>query len=136
MMMTRKRYRKIMAARADLPAPEEFSSGGTLDLGVIGWGSTFGSVLDAVKTAAGRGWNVGALKITSIFPFHQDEISEFMARCAQVLIPELNFSGQLANLIGHLHRKDVIRLNMVTGSPFPPSAILSEIEKILQKGGQ
>jgi 2-oxoglutarate/2-oxoacid ferredoxin oxidoreductase subunit alpha len=136
MTMTRKRYRKIMGACADLPRPEEFSSGGRLDLGVIGWGSTFGSVLDAVNTASEKGWKVGALKIASIFPFHEAIIREFMARCEEVLIPELNFSGQLANLIGHIHRKEAHRLNMVTGIPMPPSAILSEIEKILGKGVQ
>jgi 2-oxoglutarate ferredoxin oxidoreductase subunit alpha len=136
MMMTRKRYRKLMGALRDLPAPQEFSPGVEIDLGVIGWGSTFGSVLDAVKTAIERGWKVGALKITSIYPFHEDVISQFMARCGHVLIPELNFSGQLANLIGHLYKKEVTRLNKVTGIPLSRSVILSEIEKILGKGSE
>jgi len=134
MMMSAKRYRKIMGALADLPSPVEFSSGRELEVGVIGWGSTFGSVLEAVNTAAERGLRVGALKITSIFPFHADVIRSFMNRCGHVLIPELNYSGQLANLIGHLHNKDVIRLNMVTGVPFSPSTILFEIENLVGAG--
>jgi 2-oxoglutarate ferredoxin oxidoreductase subunit alpha len=134
MTMTGKRYRKIKGALNDLPPPEEFSSGEKLDVGVIGWGSTFGSVLEAVNAAVALGLNVGALKVTSIFPFHEDVIREFMSRCEHALIPELNYSGQLANLIGHLHRKDVVRLNLVTGAPFPPSVILSEIRRILAAG--
>jgi 2-oxoglutarate ferredoxin oxidoreductase subunit alpha len=74
---------------------------------------------------------VGILKVTTIFPYHAERIRRFMNRCSEVLIPELNYEGQLANLIGHLYRKDVIRLNRATGVPYPPSAILQKIETIL-----
>ncbi len=131
MMMTEKRHRKIRGALADLPAPVEFSSGGKLDVGVIAWGSTFGSALEAVNRAQQKGLKVGALKITALFPYHADTIRNFMDRCEEVLIPELNFEGQLANLVGHLHRKDVLRLNRTTGIPFPVSAILEKIEEMI-----
>lgn len=131
MMMTEKRHRKIQSALADLPAPMEFSSGGKLDVGVMAWGSTFGSALEAVTRAQEKGFKVGALKITSLFPYHADTIRDFMDRCEEVLIPELNFEGQLANLMGHLHRKDVVRLNRTTGIPFPVSVILEKIEEIM-----
>jgi 2-oxoglutarate ferredoxin oxidoreductase subunit alpha len=131
MMMTSKRHQKIHSALADLPGPVEFPRSGNWDVGVIGWGSTFGSVLEAVNRAQERGWNVGALKVTSISPFHSDRIRDFMNRSEEVLIPELNFQGQLANLIGHLHRKDVVRLNRATGIPFPVSAIVEKIQEIL-----
>jgi 2-oxoglutarate ferredoxin oxidoreductase subunit alpha len=131
MMMTEKRHRKILGALRDLPAPVEFSDGGKMDLGLIGWGSTFGSVLEAVQQAQEKGLKVGALKITSIFPYHGDIIRGFMGRCKDVLIPELNFEGQLANLIGHLHGKDVLRLNRTTGLPFPVSEILAKIEEVI-----
>jgi 2-oxoglutarate ferredoxin oxidoreductase subunit alpha len=130
MMMTEKRHRKIRSALMDLPAPVEFSSGGKLDVGVIAWGSTFGSALEAVNRAQEKGLNVGALKITSLSPYHADVIRGFMDRCTEVLIPELNFEGQLANLLGHLHRKDVLRLNRTTGIPFPVSAIVEKIEEL------
>jgi 2-oxoglutarate ferredoxin oxidoreductase subunit alpha len=130
MMMTEKRHRKIHSALTDLPAPVEFSSGGKLDVGVIAWGSTFGSALEAVNRAQEKGFKVGALKITSLFPYHADVVRGFMERCKEVLIPELNFEGQLANLIGHHHRNDVLRLNRTTGIPFPVSAILEKIDEL------
>ncbi|MBM3301166.1 MAG: 2-oxoacid:acceptor oxidoreductase subunit alpha, partial [Deltaproteobacteria bacterium] len=134
MKMSKKRHRKIQGALAELARPVEFSSGGKLDVGVIGWGSTFGSVLEAVNNARERGLNAGALKIISVFPYHADVIQEFMSRCKEVLIPELNYSGQLANLIGHLHGKDVVRLNRATGVPLPPAAILEVIEELSPAG--
>jgi 2-oxoglutarate ferredoxin oxidoreductase subunit alpha len=131
MKMTEKRHRKIYGALQDLPSPEEFSREPSVEVGVIAWGSTFGSALEAVLVAQSRGFKAGALKITSIFPFHADVIRQFMERCQEVLIPELNYEGQLANLIGHLHRKEVKRLNRVTGTPMPPALILEKIESIL-----
>jgi 2-oxoglutarate ferredoxin oxidoreductase subunit alpha len=114
-----------------LPAPEDFSTEGSLDLGVIAWGSTFGAALEAVHKAQKQGLRVGALKIVSIFPFHAKEIRSFMDKCDQVLIPELNFEGQLANLIGHLYSKDVLRLNKVTGMPISANEIYKTLTTII-----
>jgi len=133
-VMTEKRHRKISSALADLPEPEVLYGKEPLDVGVIGWGSTFGSVLEAVKTAREDGLRVGALKILSLSPLHEQIIRRFMAGCGEVLIPELNYEGQLANLIGHLHTRDVVRLNRVTGSPFPPSVIIDKIRDLIRKG--
>jgi len=74
------------------------------------------------------GMKAGALKITSLFPYHASEIRAFMDKCEEVLIPELNYEGQLANLIGHLHRKDVVRFNRATGVPVAATEILAEIK--------
>lgn len=130
MRMSEKRHRKIAGALADLPAPVEFSEGGELDVGVVAWGSTFGSALEAVRKARNQGMKVGALKMTAIFPYHADIIRAFMDRCMEILIPELNLEGQLANLIGHLHRKEVVRLNRVTGEPIPVGVILKKITSL------
>jgi 2-oxoglutarate ferredoxin oxidoreductase subunit alpha len=51
-----------------------------------------------------------------------------MEKCDEILIPELNFEGQLANLIGHLYRKNIIRLNRATGIPMSANVILEKIE--------
>ena len=117
-----------------MPPPQEYCSGRRLKVGVIGWGSTFGSILEAVRMCWDKGYEVGALKITSLFPYHEDEIREFMSRCDEVLIPELNLQGQLANLIGHLHSRDVVRMDRATGVPLAPSVILRQIEKLLEVG--
>jgi 2-oxoglutarate ferredoxin oxidoreductase subunit alpha len=133
MKMSRKRHVKILSALADLPKPEEFSDGGALEVGVISWGSTFGSAREAASRARKKGLRVGALKVSAIFPYHAEEIRSFMDRCDEILIPELNYEGQLANVIGHLHRKDVARLNQVTGVPMPVRAILERIEELCAK---
>ncbi len=136
LQMSAKRHRKIQGALPDLPAPEEFGPGGPLAVGVIAWGSTFGAALEAVKKAQDKGLSAGALKIVSLYPYHAGPIRRFMDRCEEILIPELNFEGQLANLIGHLHRRDVVRLNEATGVPMAPETILRQIEELSAGGPQ
>ena len=129
--MTEKRHRKIQGALKDLPEPLEFSSGETMDVGVIAWGSTFGSALEAVLRAQREGMKVGALKVMSLFPYHAEAIRGFMKKCKAILIPELNFEGQLANLIGHLCGKDVVRLNRATGMPMSSSLIFDQVRTMV-----
>ncbi len=129
MQMSEKRHRKIRGALENLPGPVAFFEE-DMDVGVIAWGSTFGSALEAVHMARQGGMKAGALKITSLFPYHASEIRAFMDKCEEVLIPELNYEGQLANLIGHLHRKDVVRFNRATGVPVAATEILKEMRSI------
>ena len=79
-------------------------------------------------TAQREGLKVGALKVTSLFPYHAEAIRAFMTKCKEILIPELNYEGQLANLIGHLYGKDVVRLNRTTGMPMSSRLILDKIK--------
>lgn len=131
MKMSAKRHRKIRLALKDLFPPLAFFSENNLELGVIAWGSTFGAALEAVKQARRKGIEAGALKITTLFPFHEKTIRDFMGKCREVLIPELNYEGQLANLIGYLFKKDVTRLNKATGTPMTASVILEKMEELL-----
>ncbi len=131
MKMSEKRHRKIEGALRDLPEPVEFSPSGNLDLGIITWGSTFGAALEAVQRAQGEKMKVGALKICALFPYHAERIRSFMKKCNDILIPELNYQGQLANLIGHLFNGEVIRLNRVTGLPMSATDIYEKIRDIL-----
>ena len=131
MRMSAKRHRKIQGALNDLPPPQAYMEEGPVDMGLIAWGSTFGSALEAGLMAREKGLKIGVLKVTSIFPFHEDAIREFMGRCREILIPELNYEGQLANLIGHLHRETVHRLNHATGKPMSATDILEKVDEII-----
>ena len=131
MRMSDKRHRKIQGALKDLPPPVEYSHERDLDLGVITWGSTFGAALEAVQKVQQKGLRAGALKVSTIYPYHADEIRGFMDRCNNIFIPELNYEGQLANLIGHLFHKDIFRLNKATGVPMTGTDIYEKIKVII-----
>jgi 2-oxoglutarate ferredoxin oxidoreductase subunit alpha len=67
----------------------------------------------------------------SLFPYHAEVIRSFMKKCNEILIPELNYEGQLANLIGHLCGKEVVRLNRTTGMPMAATLILEKVKGII-----
>ena len=130
MQMSAKRLRKILGALRDLPEPRPYYDENEIDVGLISWGSTFGSALEAVHMARSNGIKAAALKIMSLFPYHDQAIKEFSNKCKKILVPELNLQGQLANLIGHLIDKPLIRLNEVTGVPIQVRTIFDRIESL------
>jgi 2-oxoglutarate ferredoxin oxidoreductase subunit alpha len=128
MKMSAKRLRKILGALGGLPEPRPYFDQNEIDVGVISWGSTFGSALESVHLARSEGIKAAALKVLSLFPYHAEAIREFCNRCKMILIPELNLQGQLANLIGHLVDKPLYRLNEVTGVPMQVKTIFDRIQ--------
>ncbi|MDK1032789.1 MAG: 2-oxoacid:acceptor oxidoreductase subunit alpha, partial [Planctomycetia bacterium] len=95
--MSEKRFRKMrMALENDVPRPERFGKKGKVKLGVIGWGSTTGAILEAVELANNEGLSVAAMKQLVLNPLHVDDIKSFCTDCDEILVPELNHSGQFA----------------------------------------
>ncbi len=53
---------------------------------------------------------------------------------ANVLVPELNYQGQFANLVSGALGRPVQRLNRVTGKPMEVSEILASVRALAGKG--
>jgi 2-oxoglutarate ferredoxin oxidoreductase subunit alpha len=98
-------------------------------IGVVGWGSTFGPIREAVEEANKRGVRVAALHTNMVYPLPEKELSEFLAPLKSVIVPELNYTGQFAVLLKSRFCKDFHQLNKVEGLPFSSVEIL---EKILE----
>ena len=60
-------------------------------------------------------------------------IAEFFEDCAEVLIPELNYEGQFANLVAAAVPRRVTRLNRVPGVPMPVDDILNSIRSLANR---
>lgn len=69
------------------------------EIAIIGFGSTFGPVREAVEKAQAEGLSVGAFYPRVLGPFPAGKVEEFTAKAKHVLVPEVNFTGQLARLI-------------------------------------
>jgi 2-oxoglutarate ferredoxin oxidoreductase subunit alpha len=131
-LMTAKRHRKIQTAlKNDVPKPERFGVSGKASLGVLGWGSTMGAVVEAVERACEKGYKVAALKQVVLNPLHVEELRAFCADCETLLVPELNYGGQYANWLSmHVHAP-MRRLCRVNTRPLTWVDVLAEIENIL-----
>jgi len=129
-VMTEKRFNKIQGALREVPKPKWVGAKKDIDIGVIAWGSTAGSAHEAVLKARKEGVKAAFMDTVIISPFPADQIKKFSAACKQILVPELNYTGQFANVLApHLNRS-FERLNMVTGLPISAEDILDKIREM------
>ena len=125
--MVNLRAQKIAGIAADIPDLEVHGKSG--DLLVLGWGSTFGAIRQAVDNARARGYSVASAHLRHIHPLPANT-GNVLRRFRHVLVPELNL-GQLRMLLRAQFLVDVIGLNKVRGQPFLTSEIEQKICEIL-----
>ncbi len=130
--MKAKRFRKMdaLAAKHARRLVRVWGDDGDVDVGIVAFGSTEGVIREATETARAEGVRVAHLHLRLVQPFPLEPVLEFAKRCKTILVPELNWSGQLANWIRvntdlrfATHHKD-------DGIPFLPSEILAQIRKL------
>jgi 2-oxoglutarate ferredoxin oxidoreductase subunit alpha len=101
-----------------------------VDVGLIAWGSTVGEALEAMLKARDEGISCAALKVVMLSPLPVDAIRSFCADCGEVLLPELNYEGQFANLVTGATGCVVHRFDRVSGRPMQVDDILAEIRRL------
>ena len=68
-------------------------------IAILGFGSTFGPVWEAIDLLAAEGQSIGAFYPRVLAPFPVDAVRAFTADADRVIVPEVNFTGQLARLV-------------------------------------
>ncbi|MDQ2713446.1 MAG: 2-oxoacid:acceptor oxidoreductase subunit alpha [Chloroflexota bacterium] len=127
--MMEKRFRKLATAAEELPQPERYGDPDAT-VGIIGWGSTEGSIQEAVDRARAKGYKVASLHPRILSPLPDRAIKDFIRSVKTVIVPECNYSGQLANLLGAKYGLQAIRVNKFGGIPFTAGEILRAIEEV------
>ena len=127
--MVRVRARKIAGIVREIP-PTEVHGPSKGDLLVVGWGSTFGAIREAVNHAQTKGQAVSHIHLRFLNPLPPD-LGEILGRFDRVLVPEMNM-GQLVRLLRAEYLVDAVGLNKIQGLPFKSSEISQKIERILE----
>jgi 2-oxoglutarate ferredoxin oxidoreductase subunit alpha len=127
--MIQKRYRKLETAMKELPQPTRYGDDDAT-VGLIGWGSTEGAIQEAVDRARAKGYKVAALHLRVISPLPDETLQRFLSSVKTLMVPECNYSGQLANLLGAKYGVQPIRVNKYGGIPFTAGDILHAIEEV------
>src|ERR1700684_3719838 len=91
-LMVRTRARKIAGITREIPPTQVFGDAEG-DLVVLGWGSTYGPIREAVKHVRAKGKKVSHLHLRYLNPLPRD-LEATLKRFKQVMIPEMNM-GQL-----------------------------------------
>jgi 2-oxoglutarate ferredoxin oxidoreductase subunit alpha len=123
--MTKARADKIAGIARDIP-PQDVALGEDHGaLAVVGWGSTFGPIHQAVKIARDEGIDVAHIHVRYLCPFPRN-LGELLARYTRVLVPEMN-NGQLVRLLRAEYLIPAEPFGKVTGKPFRVTEIAQAI---------
>jgi 2-oxoglutarate ferredoxin oxidoreductase subunit alpha len=102
MAMTAKRRNKLRQLAEEIPVPEVYGDqeGGTL---LVGWGSTYGPIHDAVKLAREHGECAGALHLRHVHPL-PNGLEKIFSKFKRIVVVEMNDQGlygfgQLATIL-------------------------------------
>jgi 2-oxoglutarate ferredoxin oxidoreductase subunit alpha len=101
------------------------------DLLLVGWGSTYGSISQAVRVLREKGHHVSHLHLRNIWPLPEG-LGDLLRSFNSVLVPELN-NGQLVKLLRAEYLVDAESLTRVTGHPFRIAALVEAVEERLQR---
>ncbi|PYL82984.1 MAG: 2-oxoacid:acceptor oxidoreductase subunit alpha [Verrucomicrobia bacterium] len=91
MVMTAKRRNKLRKLAEEIPLPEIYGDKEG-DVLLVGWGSTYGPIHDAVKQARDHGEKVGAIHLRHIHPL-PNGIEKIFANFKRIVVVEMNDQG-------------------------------------------
>jgi 2-oxoglutarate ferredoxin oxidoreductase subunit alpha len=121
------RAAKVAGIARDIP-PTRVEGPAQGDLLIVGWGSTYGSIVQAREQAVAEGHAVAHVHLRHLNPFPSD-LGDILKRYKTVLVPEMNL-GQLSRLLRERYLIDVVQLNKVQGKPFKVSEIYDRISEL------
>ena len=126
--MTKARADKIAGIARDIPLQDVAVGEDHGALAVVGWGSTFGAIHQAVKIARDEGRDVSHIHLRYLSPFPRN-LGDLLKRFERVLMPEMN-NGQLVKLLRAEYLIPAEPLSKVTGKPFRVTEIVQAIRKL------
>ena len=98
-------------------------------LAVVGWGSTFGAIHQAVRRARRRGLEVSHIHLRHIWPMPAN-LGNLLGNFDRILVPEMN-TGQLKTVLRDQFLVDARPLSKVSGQPFRIAEIEAAIDAAL-----
>ncbi|MBN8849065.1 MAG: 2-oxoglutarate ferredoxin oxidoreductase subunit alpha, partial [Sphingomonas sp.] len=126
-LMTNARRDKVAGIRVPDQTVEVGETSGKL--AVVGWGSTFGPIHQAVRRARRKGLDVSHIHLRHIWPLPAN-LGPLLKSYERILVPEMN-TGQLKTVLRDQFLVDARPLNKVSGQPFRIAEIEAAIEQAL-----
>jgi 2-oxoglutarate ferredoxin oxidoreductase subunit alpha len=127
--MHEKRMRKMDEVRKRLPAPR-LEGPAEAKVTLVGWGSTAGVLDEAAARLSREGITASRLHIKYLYPFHDREVKEILAKCGTAIVIEANFTGQLAR---HLRAETGFDAPYVVtrydGEPLDPDYVVRRVKE-------
>ncbi len=128
--MTDARKAKIDGIANAIP-PQDVCLGGTSGkLAVVGWGSTFGPIHQAVRRARKKGIDASHVHVRHIWPLPTN-LGELLRGYDKVLVPEMN-TGQFKTVLRDQFLIDARPLTKTSGQPFTIAELEAAIAELAE----
>ena len=127
--MTDLRERKIENISQYIPEQTVSSGPERGKLVVVGWGSTYGAIHQAVRRCLQEKLDVAHIHVRYLNPL-PGNLKVLLSQYENILVPEMN-TGQFVNLLRSKFLFDAKAYNKVSGQPFKIREIETEIKTIL-----
>ncbi|HYU00060.1 MAG TPA: 2-oxoacid:acceptor oxidoreductase subunit alpha [Gemmatimonadales bacterium] len=123
--MTRTRAAKIAGIANGIPLQTVALGADHGAIAVVGWGSTYGAIHQAVRRARQDGIDASHIHLRYLSPFPRN-LGELLRRFERIVVPELN-NGQLVQLLRAAYLVPAEELSKVQGKPFKVSEIVEAL---------
>ncbi len=97
---------------------------------VLGWGSTWGAITEAVMRLREEGTKVASVHLVHLNPLPKN-LGEVLKRFENVLVPELN-SGHLCRMVRAEYLIDAHSISKIQGIPFTGGELVAAIKERIQ----
>jgi len=94
---------------------------------VLGWGSTWGAITEAVMRLREEGTKVASVHLVHLNPLPKN-LGEVLKRFQNVLVPELN-SGHLCRMVRAEYLIDAHSISKIQGIPFTGGELVAAIKE-------
>jgi 2-oxoglutarate ferredoxin oxidoreductase subunit alpha len=127
--MSDTRAAKVLGVVNSIPDQEVCIGREGAELGVVGWGSTFGPIHQAVRRAIAAGKDVAHVHVRHIWPPPKN-LGPLLKGFKKIIVPEMNM-GQYKTLLRDQYLVDAQPLTKVSGHPFRIAEIEAAIDRAL-----
>ncbi len=134
--MVAKRFRKLETLARELEANGNGvnDDGGGAQIGIIGWGSTEGPIVEALKKARGEGMRIAHLHPRVLHPLPARKIEAFLSPLKKVIVIEENHTAQFSRHLRanvRFNGAEIVDVNQCSGLPFTSDQVYAALAEHL-----
>ena len=130
-MMVEKRGRKMHDIFEQVKAPV-LEGPKSADITLVGWGSTYGVIHEAIQQLKNIGITANHLPIKWIVPFHAKNVKKILSSSQKAIMVENNYSGQFYRYMRSETGLDVkAHIRKYDGEPFMPYQVVKGVQEIM-----
>ncbi|MBI2980469.1 MAG: 2-oxoacid:acceptor oxidoreductase subunit alpha [Chloroflexi bacterium] len=127
--MMQKRLRKLLSLKQEISPPQLYGPS-KAEITLVGWGSTYGALREAVDILRKEKPSVNLLHLNELWPFPAKAVANVLAGSGNSYVIENNATGQLARLI---RRETGVKVSgnilKYDGRPFTPAYIVQAVQE-------